>query len=235
MCGRASLSKVEKELEKRFQATFYAEDLEQYNPLPNYNIAPTHMHPVITSDDSKHLQYFRWGLIPSWAKDPAIGSKMINARKETIREKPAFRQAIQKRRCLIPFDGFYEWKKQGKQKIPHRICLHDKNIFAVAGIWEKWISETGETIFSFSVITQPPNEIMAPIHDRMPAILLPQQESLWLNPELSAKEAVDLIVPYPSGLLQTYTVSKRINKVSENSSDLLDEVPFEDPIQGSLF
>ncbi len=235
MCGRASLTKVEKDLEERFHATFYSEDLERYNPLPNYNVAPTQMHPVITNTDPDHLQFFKWGLIPFWAKDEKIGSRMINSRIETILEKPAFRNAVQKRRCLVPFDGFYEWKKTPAGKIPFRIVLKDNGIFSVAGIWEKWKSSEGEEVFSFSVITQPPNKLMETIHDRMPAILLPEQEQLWLDADISAEEALQLVAPFPDELLKAYTVSKRVNKVSENEASLIEEFHFDDSTQGSLF
>ena len=235
MCGRASLTKVKKEIEKRFQATFYSEELERYHPLPNYNIAPTHYHPVILASDPKQLRLFRWGLIPPWAKDPSIASKMINARIETILKKPSFKNAVQYNRCLIPFDGFYEWQKRGKVKIPYRITLLDEGIFAVAGIWEKWSSPSGELIHSFSVLTQKPNQLMSDIHDRMPAILLPEQEALWIDLELNTKDALAMIAPYPDNLLKAYTVSKRVNKVKENDADLLKAVKNNDPIQGTLF
>ncbi|MEM9917584.1 MAG: SOS response-associated peptidase [Bacteroidota bacterium] len=237
MCGRASLTKMEKELEKRFRATFYREELERHNPLPNFNIAPTHLHPVVTANDQEHLQLFRWGLIPFWSKAASIGSRMINARIETILEKSAFRQAIRKRRCLVPFDGFYEWQKRGKQKTPYRIKLKSDQIFAVAGIWEKWVEpSSGNEIHSFSVITQPPNQLLAPIHDRMPAILLAEQETTWLDEDLPAEEALQLIVPFPDELMTAYPVSKRVNKVSENDASLIEEVPTsEEGQQGSLF
>ncbi len=235
MCGRASLTKVEKEIEKRFEAKFYSKNLERYQTLPNYNIAPTHYHPVILSSDPKQLHLFRWGLIPHWAKDQSIGSKMINARIETVLEKPSFKNAIQHNRCLIPFDGFYEWQKKGKVKIPYRITLKDEGIFAVAGIWEKWLSPAGEMIYSFSVLTQSPNQLMSNIHDRMPAILLPEQEALWIDPKLNTKDALAMISPYPDDLLKAYTVSKRVNKVKENDADLLKAVKNNDPIQGTLF
>ena len=235
MCGRASLTKVEKDLEVRFHATFYSEDLERYNPLPNYNVAPTQMHPVITNTDSEHLQFFKWGLIPFWAKDEKIGSRMINSRIETILEKPAFRNAVNKRRCLVPFDGFYEWQKTPSGKIPFRIILKDKSIFAVAGIWEKWKSPEGEEVFSFSVITQPPNALMESIHDRMPAILLPEQEQSWLDLDIPAEEALKMVAPFPDELLEAYTVSKKVNKVSENDSSLVQEYHHDDSPQGSLF
>ncbi|MFT5168318.1 MAG: putative SOS response-associated peptidase YedK [Saprospiraceae bacterium] len=235
MCGRASLTKQQKELEQRFQAEFYQEDIERYNPLPSYNIAPTHIHPVITSANPDHFQAFKWGLIPHWAKEATIGSKMINARIETILEKPAFKNAISLRRCLIPFDGFYEWKKIPSDKIPYRITLNDQGLFAVAGIWEQWDAPNGETIFSFSVITQSSNDLMKNIHDRMPAILLPDQEKHWIDKNLSAEEALSLITSYPSELMNAYTISSRINKVSQNDLHLLEEIPFDRPIQGSLF
>lgn len=235
MCGRASLTKIEKELERHFKATFYSEELERYQVLPSYNIAPTHFHPVITNQSPEHLQWFHWGLIPYWAKDRAIASRLINARIETILEKPAFRQAIQQRRCLVPFDGFYEWKKTNGQKIPHRICKKDQKIFTVAGIWEKWMAPNQTVVHSFTLITQPPNTLLADIHDRMPAILQPEQEAKWIDPKLSAKEALAMIQPYPDDELQAYPVSKRVNKVQINEASLIEEVSDHGPIQGSLF
>ena len=234
MCGRASLSKNEKELEKRFEATFYSEDLQQL-PFPNYNIAPSHLHPIITNEHTDHFQICKWGLIPFWAKTAAIGNKMINARIETILEKPAFKNAAQKRRCLVPFDGFYEWKKVGSNKIPYRIHLKDDGLFAVAGLWERWNDATGKTIYSFTVITQPPNELLSNIHDRMPAILLPEHEKDWLDINLPAADAIQLIHPYPSDQLHAYTVSRRIGKVTENDPELLLEEKYEEGEQGTLF
>jgi len=235
MCGRASLTKSQKELEQRFQAEFYQQDIEQYQPLPSYNIAPTHLHPVITNEARDRFHLFKWGLIPYWAKTASIGSKMINCRIETALEKPAFQHAIQHRRCIIPFDGFYEWKKAHKDKIPYRITLKDEGLFAVAGIWEQWQTNNQKMVFSFSILTQPPNTLMEGIHDRMPAILLPEQEDLWLDKRLSAEDALAIIKPYPSEKLRAYTVSERVNTVSVNDAQLLKEVPFDRPIQGSLF
>jgi len=234
MCGRASLSKIEKELEERFKATFYREELERYQVLPSYNIAPTHLHPVMINEQPNQLRLFQWGLIPYWAKDASIASKLINARKETILEKPAFRQAIQQRRCLVPFDGFYEWKKEGSHKQAYRISKKDESIFCVAGIWEKWINAQGKTIHTFTLLTQPPNPLLAKIHNRMPAILLPEQEKIWIDLKVNAQEALRLIVPYPDEALKAYPVSNRINKVRENDAALLNEVK-PGPIQGTLF
>ena len=235
MCGRASLSKVEKDLEERFRATFYTDETDRYHPLPTYNIAPTHYHPVITSDQPHLLQYFRWGLIPFWAKDPAIGSRMINARKETILEKSAFKNAAKNRRCLVPFDGFYEWKKTPEGKIPHFIGFKNKEIFSIAGLWEKWKSPEAELVYSFTLITQPPNELLASIHDRMPAILTKDQEALWINSDLPAEEALAMITPLPDEFLTTYLVSKKVNKVSNNDPSLIEEVNDNGPVQGKLF
>ena len=237
MCGRGSLTKAKKELEKRFQATFYLEELERYDILPNFNVAPTHFHPVITNQNQAHFQFYKWGLVPFWAKEEKIGSKMINARIESITEKPAFRQAIQKRRCIVPFDGFYEWKKKGKQKIPYRISRKDDQLFSIAGIWEEWKTSSGASLHSFSVLTQTPNAMMTGIHDRMPAILLPEQESFWLDGEISGEEAIKLIAPYPDHLLKAYPVSSKVNNVRTNTPDLIIEVD-EPPLinqQGTLF
>lgn len=234
MCGRSSLNKTEKELEERFNATFYSEDLERYNPLPNFNVAPSQVLPVITNEDDHHFLPLRWGLIPFWAKDEKIGFKMINSRLETILEKPAFRNAVEKRRCLVPFDGFYEWKKVENKKVPYRIITTNTDIFTVAGIWEKWKSPEGKEIRSFSLITRAPNELMEKIHDRMPAILLPEQEKLWISKDLPTKDALALLEPYPSEMMKAYEVSSRVNNVRNNDPELINPV-FPPPKQSSMF
>jgi putative SOS response-associated peptidase YedK len=223
MCGRSSLTKTEKEIEERFGATFYTDELERYNPLPNYNVAPTHYMPVVTSGEKEHIHLFKWGLLPFWAKDPKIGYKMINARIETILEKNAYKKAVQNRRCLVPMDGFYEWKRDGKEKLPFRIITTDQEIFSVAGIWEKWKSPTGEEIFTYSILTKNPTAVMEGIHDRMPAILLPEQEKLWLDEDIPAKDAVAIIDDYPPENMKAYRVSKKVNSVKENDESLIKE------------
>lgn len=224
MCGRASLTRTEKELEKRFKATFYSEELERYNPLPNYNVAPTNMHPVLTNQDQKHLFFFRWGLIPFWADNEKIGYKMINARSETVAKKPAFRAAFKRRRCLVPFDGFYEWKKEPGGKQPYRVVRADGDIFCIAGLWEKWDSGDGETIHSFTLITQEAAGKQKELHDRMPALLLPEHERTWLDNEIPAEGLLDLIAPYPDEDLDIYKVSKTVNNVRNNSEELIKEI-----------
>lgn len=221
MCGRSSLTKTEKELEKRFQATFYSEELERYNPLPNYNVAPTSMCPVIINKDKNHFHIFRWGLVPFWAKDLKIGASMINARMETVLEKPAFRQAVKSRRCLVPMDGFYEWKRSATQKTPYRIQVADTDIFAAAGLWEEWHQPGGNPVFTFTVLTTDANAFMQPIHDRMPVILNIEQESLWLDDDISPAELLRQIPPFPSERMKAYRVSDKVNNVRNNDPSLI--------------
>ena len=235
MCGRSSLTKSEKELEERFNATFYSEDLERYNPLPNFNVAPTHVMPIITNKDPEHFKPLRWGLIPFWAKDVKIGYRMINARSETVLEKPAFKYAMEKRRCLVPMDGYYEWVKTKEGKIPYRITLKDTSLFCVAGLWETWKSPEGEWIKSFTVLTTTPSPSIAFIHDRMPAMLLPEHEKSWLDMDLPAKEVLDIILPYPEEELKAITVSKKVNHVAQNDPSLIEPVTYPELKQVGLF
>ena len=224
MCGRSSLTKTEKEIEVRFKATFYSEELESYNPLPNYNVAPTQMMPVITQDDAQHIRILRWGLIPFWAKERAIGAKMINARSESLTEKAAFKNLLKSHRCIIPMDGFYEWKKVGKQKVPYRMITTDQDTFGVAGLWDSWKDPTSDEILhSFTVITVGANKLMEAIHDRMPAILTKANERIWLDQEIKPQDAIQLLLPYAEQDMKAYRVSPKINSVKERDSDLIDD------------
>ena len=222
MCGRSSLTKTEKELEERFRANFYSEDLERYNPLPNFNVAPTQLHPVITLQEPSAIHLYRWGLIPFWAKDMKIGAKLINARIEGITEKPAFRQAFEKRRCLVPFDGYYEWMKTLEGKIPYRIKLTHPDIFSTAGLYETWRSPDGRSIQSFTIITREADPRIAHLHDRMPFILLPEHEKLWIDGSVPTKDVMQSIQPVPGDYLKWYRVSDRVNKVTENDAQLIE-------------
>ncbi len=235
MCGRASLTVNEKELEDRFGSKFYSDDIERYNPVPNYNLAPTQYFPVITNNDPDHFNIFQWGLIPFWAKDSKSGYKMINARAETLEKNPAFKGAFFRRRCLIPLDGFYEWKKNNKIKKPYRIVRDDKSIFSVAGLWEKWEGRNKQVLNTFTLITVPANSLVKKIHDRMPAILFEDEERFWIDKNISTTEAKKMLKPFPSELLFAYPVSSKINNVKNNSSDLIKEVPENKYIQGHLF
>ena len=235
MCGRATLSKKAPEVEKRFMATFYSDDLLRYHPLPSFNVAPGHFHPLLTRAEAEHIQVFRWGLIPFWAKDKKIAAKLINARAETLSEKNAFKYALEQRRCIVPFDGFYEWKKINKTKQPYRIVRNDKNIFSVAGLWESWKGDNNKVINSFTIITVSANSLVKKLHDRMPAILFEDEERFWIDKEISHIEAKRLLKPFPSELIFAYPVSTKINNVRNNSPDLIIEVPENNYLQGNLF
>lgn len=236
MCGRASLTKNEKELEERFNSAFYSEDIERYNPVPNFNLGPGQYHPVLTNEDPSMFNFQRWGLIPFWAKDEKIAFKMINARAETIKDKPAFRGALNSRRCLIPLDGFYEWEKRQKGlSLPYRFVLEKKGIFSVAGIWENWKSPSGQELKTFSIITVRANKTVGKLHGRMPAILFPSEERLWLDNELKQEDLLSLLKPYPEDLMFGYPVSTKVNSVKNNSPDLISESAHPHYVQGSLF
>ena len=235
MCGRASLTVNEKELEERFGSKFYSEDIERYNPIPNYNLAPGQFFPVITNDDPEHFHVFKWGLIPFWAKDSKTGYKMINARAESLEKNKAFKGAFYRRRCLIPFDGFYEWKKINKIKKPYRIVRDDKSIFSVAGLWDSWKGKDGRIIDSFTIITVPANSLVKKIHDRMPAILFEDEERYWIDKDMPHVEAGKLLKPFPSKLIYAYPVSSKINNVRNNSPDLISEISEENYYPGELF
>jgi len=230
MCGRSSLTKTEKEIEKRFNATFHTEELHRYNPLPNYNVAPTHFHPVVTMNEQNIIHLYKWGLIPHWSKDRHIASKMINARAETLADKLSFRILLTSKRCIIPVDGFYEWKRVGKQRLPYRITCIDQDIMALAGLWDQWIDlATGTVEYTFAIITTVANEIMKPIHDRMPVILTSEAEHRWINDNLSDKDAMSLLLPYNSAAMDAYKVSDKVNSVQNNNPSLIlpqeDEIP----------
>jgi len=235
MCGRASLTKSQKELEERFDAKFYSEDIERYNPIPNYNIAPMQYLPVITNKDASQFKVFRWGLIPYWTKDAKIANKLINARAETLLTKNAFKGSLKSRRCIIPLDGFYEWQKKSSLKKPFRIIRTDKNIFSVAGLWDTWTTEENQIIETFTIITVKANQLVKNIHNRMPAILFEDEEKLWIDQGIKTADALELLKPYPSELMYAYPVSTKINNVRNNSSELINEVPEINIHQGELF
>lgn len=179
---------------------------------PGNNISPGQQVPAIILDhDKKRLVSYRWGLIPSWAKDPSIGNRMFNARAETITEKPSFAGAFQKRRCLIPADGFYEWQKEGKTKSPLRFSLKSQQPFCFAGIYETWISPEKGPVLSCAIITTEANELIRPIHDRMPVIVPRDKEAYWIDPDNRNQRALlSLLKPFPSGEMQMSEVDARM-------------------------
>ncbi len=217
MCGRFTLHHSVDQIALRFEIDTIAAALE-----PRYNIAPTQPVAVVTENSPRTLHMMRWGLIPSWAKDPAIGSKMINARAETLAEKPAFKAALSRRRCLIPADGFYEWRQAGGQKQPIYIHAPEDGLFAFAGLWEEWRSPEGEPVCTCTIITVAPNALLAPIHNRMPAILRREDEAAWLHRETThIHEVIPLLQPYPEKAMDAYPVSRRVNAPTAEEADLI--------------
>lgn len=207
MCGRYTLNHTTQQITTRFQVTEPLADAQ-----PRYNIAPSQPVLVVTENSPRALRAMQWGLIPSWAKDPAIGNKMINARAETLAEKPSFKTALVRRRCLIPADGFYEWQKMGAAKQPMRIHRKDDALFGFAGLWDVWRSPEGAQIQTCTIITVGPNELMAPIHNRMPAILRAEEEAIWLSPSTqNVPELLAMLKPYPEEELEAYAVSRAVN------------------------
>ncbi|MDX2246583.1 MAG: SOS response-associated peptidase [Bacteroidia bacterium] len=215
MCGRYTFTRT-----TDAGAVVYPEGIS-INANPRYNIAPTQYAPVIPMDDPLHTYYFRWGLIPHWAKDVSIGIKMINARAETLGEKPAFREPLRRSRCLVPADGFYEWKKTASGKQPYRITLQPESVFSFAGISDEWVSPEGNRIFSFSIITTEPNELMADIHDRMPVILSGEAEKKWLDPRTDVSEVITLLKPYNPFRMKAYPVSPQVGNVRADHAGLI--------------
>jgi putative SOS response-associated peptidase YedK len=208
MCGRYTMHHTPGQLEMRFGIT-----QARATPTERYNIAPVQAVPVVLENDgARFLESFQWGLVPSWAKDPGIGNKMINARAETLLEKPSYRQAVSRRRCLLPADGFYEWKTEGSARQPMHIRRKDGELFAFAGLWEEWRQPDDTLLRTCTIITTSPNAVLLPIHDRMPAILLPDQEEIWLDAAShSATEALTLLQPYPADWMEAYPVDRRVN------------------------
>ncbi len=222
MCGRFTVAVTGDELEEEFGRIEPPFDIH-----PRFNIAPTQIAPVLLSDDGAlKLRGYRWGLLPPWAKDEASGSRMINARAESLTQKPAFRDAFERRRCLIPADGWYEWRKQGKQKVPMWIHLRSRRPFAFAGLWERWRSgPEGEWVRSFAIVTTDAAPSVRDIHDRMPVVLTPEQRLRWLDPATPPAELVDLTRPYLGEDLEAWAVSRLVNSPDNDVPQCLEPVP----------
>ena len=209
MCGRFTLVTPAEQLELSFPWLTVPSDTP-----PRYNIAPTQPVAVVPNNNRNQVEFFQWGLIPSWAKDPQIGNRMINARAETLAEKPSFRVAYRRRRCLVLANGFYEWRKEhgGKTKTPYYIQLVSGEPFAFAGLWEIWHAPDGTTLPSCTIITSRPNELLEPIHNRMPVILSKETYNRWLDPnECSPADLQPLLGPYPAAEMTAFAVSRLVN------------------------
>jgi len=224
MCGRYALyGPVSRK--NRHAIEFLEQEIEFG---PRYNAAPTQKLPVfrIRSGHRGELTLLRWGLVPSWAKDPAIGARMINARAETVAEKPAFRTAFKRRRCLVPMSGFYEWKKAPGRKVPYFIHPLNSKVFAAAGLYEYWPGKAGaEPIESYTIITSEANELMRTLHDRMPVLLPQSAYEAWLDPANEKTDALmDMLKPYPAEEMRAYPISLRVNNVKNDAPELIEPV-----------
>jgi putative SOS response-associated peptidase YedK len=218
MCGRYRLSRRKQIVEEYFDCVSDEPDWS-----PRYNIAPTQPIPVIRQnlkEPVRELSLVRWGLIPSWAKDPSVAASTINARSETAATKPAFRDPLQYRRCLIPADGFYEWAKTAKAKQPYCFEVNDGELFAFAGLWDRWKNPIGVWVETCSILTTTPNAVTSAVHDRMPVILNPNGYDLWLDPGMKdVAEVSELLKPYDAGLMRCFPVSTRINSVVNDDEE----------------
>lgn len=231
MCGRITLTSSARELALQFELDPAAE----LTPLePRFNVAPSQDIASVREDREgrRVLSFERWGLVPHWAKDPAIGNRMINARAESVATKPAFSAALRSRRCIVPADGFYEWSGSGAERRPYIFRRPDRRMIGIAGLYERWVGEGGEVVDSCTLITTEANETLAPFHDRMPVILDPGDYACWLDRSRVEPEDVSpLLVPCPAERLESSPVSSRINNPRNDDPECL--VP--DPVTSNLF
>jgi putative SOS response-associated peptidase YedK len=230
MCGRYRLSAKERYLRDHFDLD------EDPSWTPRWNIAPTQPVAVIRQDPKEPKRTFsvlRWGLIPYWAKDASIGFKTINAMSETAAAKPAFRDAMKRRRCLIPAEGFYEWQRVGKkEKQPYSFGMIDDSVFAFAGLWERWRDSIGEPVETCTILTTTPNLLVANVHDRMPVILESEDYDLWLDPGMTdAAQVADCLKPFDPKLIRKYPVSSRVNRTENDDQECAREVSIEGTTQ----
>lgn len=217
MCGRYTVVADANALKDRFEADV----TENYNK--RFNAAPAQLLPVITSATPAGFSFFYWGLVPNWSNNKSISHKLINARAETLLERVSFRSALQSRRCLVPADGFYEWKRINKKsKIPYRFILNEQEPFAFAGLWEEFENEEKEVVHTFTIITTEANSVVSPIHDRMPVILTRDSEKVWMNNDASEKEILEVLRPLEPELMGSYTVSSRVNNVANDDPSLIE-------------
>ncbi len=217
MCGRYTITESPNELAARFRAA-----LGGVGFVPRYNAAPTQMLPVVIDEDGRRLALMRWGLIPSWAKDESIGNRLINARADSVTSKPSFRNSFKRRRCLVPADGFYEWLKEGKAKSPVRVTPQQGGIVAFAGLWDRWKSEDGREVLSFTIITTEANEQARRVHDRMPLMLPRDREDAWLDPGADATDLQSILGTPVQAQLQLTPVSTRVNSPKNDDASLIE-------------
>lgn len=219
MCGRFALRSSIKELAEALEVT----SVKIKEERARYNIAPTQGIVAAREEGGeRELVTLRWGLVPGWTKDPSIGTRLINARSETVAEKPAFREALRRRRCLIPVSGFYEWKREGTRKQPFYFRMKNEQPFAFAGLWEHWEGQDNEAIESCTILTTEANEVLAPVHDRMPVIVAPENYELWLDPTMNKAERLEpLLRPFTAAEMTAHPVSLSVNNPRYDGEDLL--------------
>ena len=217
MCGRFTLRAPAERVKREFRLE------EAPSVEARYNIAPTQsVLAVRRASDEREAVTLKWGLIPSWAKDGSMGAKLINARSETVEEKPSFREAFKRRRCIIPADGFYEWQRTGGRKQPYYFRLKDDRLFGFAGLWENWHAPDGSHVRSATIITTEPNELVKPIHNRMPAMLKREDYQRWLEPGEQAEGALmEMLRPYPSEEMELYPISTLVNSAKNEGEELI--------------
>ncbi|MEQ1857695.1 MAG: SOS response-associated peptidase [Longimicrobiales bacterium] len=215
MCGRYTLAANADELVEAFDVPLPAFEL-----VARYNIAPSQLAPVVAADrHGRRLGLLTWGLVPGWADEPGEG--IINARIESVAEKPSFREALDRRRCLVPADGFYEWKGVNGGKVPHWIHPASGGVISFAGIWERWSRPGAAARHTFAILTTEANADVAPLHDRMPVIVTAESRDAWLDRDLDGAEALELLRPTPRGALTSFAVSPRVNRATEDDEDLV--------------
>lgn len=224
MCGRFARKSTQDLLAEWFDLEL--EDMPWF--APSYNVAPQSTQPVVRANRDtcqREFAMLRWGLVPFWAKEPRVGYSMINARAEEAATKPAFREAMKKRRCLVPADAFYEWQRiDPKVKHPFAFAMKSGEPYAFAGLWEQWKGKLNETLETFTILTTDPNELMEPVHNRMPVILEPRDYDRWLDPETTDHPPVDLLRPFAAEKMRAWRVSDRVGNVRNNDADLLEPV-----------
>jgi putative SOS response-associated peptidase YedK len=220
MCGRFSLAKSKEELQKRFAVQI------KTPVVPQYNIAPMQACAVITNQTPSELQFFQWGLIPSWSIDRSTAMNMINARAESVYQKIPFKHIVKNQRCLVLSDGFFEWKKEGKNKVPYRFNINSEEAFSFAGLWDSWKNEeTNEVVNSFTIITTEANKVVKAVHDRMPVILRKDLEKLWIAEEVTESQAISLLKPYDTELMYAYAVHRAVNDARNNTPACIQAAP----------
>jgi putative SOS response-associated peptidase YedK len=221
MCGRFDLHAEPVRIQKDFCINNFSVPYE-----PSYNIAPARQIIIVKDDGKRYLSRCRWGFIPSWADDPDIGYKMINARAETVAEKPAFREAFSRHRCLVIANGFFEWLREGKTRTPYYVRLKSEALIGFAGLYGLWKSPEGEEILSCAIITTESNDLIRPIHDRMPVIIPKDKEDIWLSPDITDKKRLmPLLTPYQSEEMEMFKVSSSMNSPEKDNPEIIERLP----------